>query len=356
MEEEFVLVTGASGFIASHIVQQLQKAGYKVRGTVRSLQNEEKVKLLRNLCPDANYPVELVEAELTNTECWTNAVSNCKYVMHVASPVVLAEPADENELIKPAVEGTLNVLRACQEGKTVERVILTSSVAAVSCGFDVGGDKVYTEEDWTDIKMKDAGAYNKSKTLAEKAAWDFMKNLADDDKFELVVMNPVVVLGPVLSGPITPSMEIPKRLMEKQIPMLAPLNFACIDVRDVAAAHVNGLTNPEAVGKRHILSTSNLWFKDIAEILVKEFKGQGYDIPTMTAPYPLLWLFARFDKSAKRLLTSVGKVTKFNNDRMVSVLGIKPRPLEETLLDMCYSMIEDGKIKKTTGYKGPPIK
>ena len=345
-----MLVTGASGFIASHIVQQLQKAGYKVRGTVRSLKNEEKVKPLRELCPDAKYPLELVEADLTKSEGWVEAVTGCKYVMHVASPFPAANPVNEDELIKPAVDGTLYVMKACKEAKCVKRVILTSSTVAVCDGFDAGDQ--YTEEDWTDPNRPGLRAYNKSKTLAEKAAWDFVEDLAEEQKFELVVMNPSFVMGPVLCGSFTTSMEIPKRLLEKQMPMLAHINFALVDVRDVAAAHIAGMTLPEAAGKRHILCSGNMWMKEMAECLVKEFKPQGYNIPTMVAPYAFLWLASFVDKSVRLLLPTVGKVTKLNNQRMVSILGVTPRPMEETLIQMCYSMIETGKIKKTTGYKG----
>ena len=351
-----MLVTGASGYIATHIVQQLQKAGYKVRGTVRSLKNEEKLKPLQELCPDAKYPLELVEADLTKSEGWVEAVTGCKYVMHVASPFPAENPANEDEIIKPAVDGTLYVMKACQEAKCVKRVVLTSSVVAVSNGFEVGGEKEYTEADWTDLKRPGIIAYNKSKTLAEKAAWDFVEGLAEEEKFELVVMNPAFVMGPVLCGSFTTSMEVPKQLLEKQTPMLARVSFGLVDVRDVAAAHIAGMTVPEAVGKRHILCAGNMWLKEVAECLVKEFQPQGYNIPTKVAPYALLWLMARFDKTVKLLLPSVGKVTKLNNQRMVSVLGVTPRPMEDTLIEMCYSMIEGGKIKKTVGYKGATSK
>ena len=351
-----MLVTGASGYIATHIVQQLQKAGYKVRGTVRYLKNEEKLKPLQELCPDAKYPLELVEADLTKSEGWVEAVTGCKYVMHVASPFPAENPANEDEIIKPAVDGTLYVMKACQEAKCVKRVVLTSSVVAVCNGFEVGGEKEYTENDWTDHKRQGLTAYTKSKTLAEKAAWDFVEGLEEEEKFELVVMNPAFVMGPVLCGSFTTSMEVPKRLLEKQIPMLAHVNFGLVDVRDVAAAHIAGMTVPEAVGKRHILCAGNMWIKEMAECLVKEFQPQGYNIPTKVAPYAILWLMARIDKTVRVVLPTVGKVTKLNNQRMVSVLGVTPRPMEDTLIEMCYSMIEGGKIKKTSRYKGATSK
>ena len=155
-----VLVTGASGFIATHVVQQLQRQGYKVRGTVRSKTNEKKVKPLLSLCPNAEHELELVEADLMKPDGWNEAVADCSYIMHIASPFPNAEPRDENELIKPAVEGTLQVLRACREAKCVKRVVLTSSVVSISGGFEES-DKAFTEADWTDVKTCKMGLCQK---------------------------------------------------------------------------------------------------------------------------------------------------------------------------------------------------
>ena len=347
-----VLVTGASGYIATHVVQQLLQQGYMVRGTVRSKSNEKKVKPLMNLYPEAKHPLELVEADLMKADGWAEAVADCKYVLHIASPFPNAEPRDENEVIKPAVDGTLQVLKAVKEAGCVKRVVLTSSVAAVSGGFQ-GGENVFTEEDWTDEKtVKEA--YVKSKTLAEKAAWDFVKELPEDNKFELVTINPSYVMGPVLCGSFTTSMEVVKRLLDRDMPMLPRINFAIVDVRDVAACHLAAITVPEANGKRHIANAASLWFQDMAVILDKEFRSQGYNVPTSNCPYPLLWMIARFDKTLRMILPSVGHITKIDNGRMQNVLGVKPRPVEQTLVDMAYSMIENGTAKKTPQYSGPP--
>ena len=168
---QLILVTGASGYIATHVVQQLQQQGYRVRGTVRSLQNATKVAPLRELCPGSKYPIELVEADLMKPDSWPLAVKDCHYVMHVASPFPADNPRHEDDLIKPAVDGTLNVLRACQDAGTVKRVVLTSSVASVA-RTDTASKAVKTEADWTDTNNMKC-AYAKSKTLAEKAAWDY---------------------------------------------------------------------------------------------------------------------------------------------------------------------------------------
>ena len=345
-----VLVTGSSGFIATHVVQQLQQQGYKVRGTVRSKSNEKKVKPLLSLCPNAEHELELVEADLMKPDGWPEAVTGCDYVMHMASPFPSEEPDDENEVIKPAVEGTLQVLRACKEVKCVKRFVLTSSCAYIHGSYDKTNEECYTEEDWTNVETSKQ-AYYKSKTLAEKAAWDFVKDLADDEKFELVTVNPSLVLGPVLCGTFTTSLEVIKRLLCREVPFLPRLSFPIVDVRDVAACHLATMTVPEASGHRHIAYCQSLWFTDVAAILEKEFKGQGYKVPTSTAPYPLLWIMGRFDKSVRSMLPSIGKVLNHSNSRMKNVLSVQPHPTEETILDMAYSMIESGFINKTKDYK-----
>ena len=343
-----VLVTGASGYIGTHVVQQLQEQGYRVRGTVRSMQNPSEVEPLRQVCPQAKYPVELVEADLLTADSWPPAVEDALYVIHMASPVPLYNPRREDEVIKPAVEGTLNVLRACHATGGVKRVVLTSSCMAVSAGVP-GEHAVYTEADWTDpekVKM----TYMKSKTLAERAAWDYHSQLTEPDRFELAVINPALVMGPPLCGVVGTSMEMIRRLMHHETSMVPRVNFPLVDVRDVAAAHVAAMTVPEAAGHRHIVCAENLWYADIAGILASEFQPQGYKVPTAVCPDALLWLHARFNRSSKMILPSVGKVAKLDNGRMENVLGIKPRDVKEALLDMCYSLIEQGFVKKTSKY------
>ncbi|KAL8593570.1 hypothetical protein ACOMHN_024273 [Nucella lapillus] len=385
-ESSLVLVTGASGYIATHVIKQLQDAGYKVRGTVRSLSDEAKVKHLNDLCPEAAFKLELVEADLTKPESWEAAVKGVTYVIHVASPFPTNQPKDENEVIQPAVEGTQSVLKACVAAKTIKRVVLTSSCVAVNWS-NTASDKVHTEEDWSDTESLDAyaksktlaekaawdfikelpgwgerhywsdteslDAYAKSKTLAEKAAWDFIKELPDEDKIELAVINPAYVMGPVLHGSQCTSMEVIKRLMERSMPACPKLNFAIVDVRDVAMAHVKAMTLPEAAGHRHLILNTNMWMKEIAQLLAKEFKPQGYSVPTMNCPYFALWMSALFDKTIKMILPQVNKVHRFDNKRMKEVLGIEPMEVKETVIEMAYSLIENGFIKKTKKYRGP---
>jgi len=333
MSEE-VLVTGASGFIATHVVKQLQAAGYKVRGTVRSLKNDDKVAPLRQLCPDAKYPIELVEADLLNPDSWEKAVKGCKFVMHTASPLPLPGTSKdpENEVIKPAVEGTNNVLKACLKAK-VKRVVVTSSVAAITETGDFTGRKA-TEADWTDPDK--APPYTKSKTLAEKAAWDLVANQPDGEKMELSVVNPVFVLGPPLcGGGGGASITLTKMMIIGDLKEVPASNIGIVDVRDVARAHLKAMTLPEAAGKRFIVTSRPAYMIEIANIFSGEFKKYGYNCSDV----------------GKR---EGGSNVDVDNTRMKKVLGIEQRPIEETIIAMGYGLIERGFVKKTDKYTGVP--
>lgn len=205
-----VLVTGISGFIASWVAHGALKLGYRVRGTVRSLKNEDKIKHLRDLCPGSVHKVELVEADLLDEKSWEAAVVDCDYILHVASPFVIDEPKNPNDLILPAINGTLNVLKAVsKQTKLPKRVVVTSSTASIAYGTDPT-NRVYTDKDWTvpDSKEFPITAYTKSKVLAERAAWDFVDKLPADRRFELATINPTLVQGPMLSGSQCSSAEI----------------------------------------------------------------------------------------------------------------------------------------------------
>lgn len=209
-----VLVTGISGFIASWVAHGALKLGYRVRGTVRSLGNEDKVKHLRDLCPGSKHKVELVEADLLDEASWDNAVVGCDYILHVASPFSTVEPKDPNDLILPAVNGTLNVLRAASKlDKPPKRVVVTSSSAAVLYGTNPK-DHTYTDADWTvpDSAEFPLTTYIRSKYLAEKAAWEFVESLPAEKKFELCTINPTFVQGPMLSGSQCSSADIVKQV------------------------------------------------------------------------------------------------------------------------------------------------
>ena len=305
------------------------------------------VKPLLELVPNAKYPLRLVEADLSKPESWAEAVKRCTYVLHVASPLLL-NITDEDAIIRTAVEGTTNVLQACADAGTVKRVVVTSSVVAVSCGLagNPGNppDYIYSEKDWSPEAA--CAPYDKSKLKAEQAAWEFVKNLDEKKRFELAIVHPAYVQGPLLSassGEV--SKEFCERLLNNKMPALPDLNFPVVDVRDVAAAHIAAMEKSEAVGNRHILSNCILHVTEIAKVINDEFQSQGYTIPTQVLPKSV------DIPDMKRML---GKRVLYNNERMVKVLGIQPRAVKESIIDTCYSLIELGLAEKTPGYRGHP--
>ncbi|CAG5128697.1 unnamed protein product, partial [Candidula unifasciata] len=335
-----VLVTGASGFVATHVIKQLQEAGYRVRGTVRNLKDEQKKKHLYKLCPSARHQLELAEADLLNPQSWIEAAQGCTYIHHVASPLPVENPKHEEEVIRPAVEGALNVLRAAAAVGTVKRVVMTSSVVAVA-----GGNKTpYTETDWVDPSQPGILAYSKSKILAERAAWDYVQHLPENQKLEFVVVNPGFIVGPTLHGSPGSSIWIIAQLLERKMPMCPKLSFPTVDVRDVALAHVRCMTTPEAT----------LWIVEIAAILDKEFKSQGYNVPTKQLPDGVLTFVSLFNKLLRTARLVSGKPFLLDNSRMTQILGIDPVDVNKSLIDMGYSMIENGFVQKSSKYRGPP--
>lgn len=331
-----VLVTGASGFIGMHCILQLLEQGHNVRGTVRSLAKADTLyALFQKHAPDASR-LKLVEADLLQDRGWAEAASGCDFMLHVASPLPLAEPKHEDELILPAREGTLRVLRAAHQAG-VRRVVLTSSVAAVVHGHS-NEDIIFDESVWSNPDGK-LGAYPKSKTLAEKAAWDFVNQ--PEVTMELATINPSYVLGPVLDAQKTSaSAAVVLTILRRDYPAVPRLNLGVVDVRDVAAAHLAAMTVPEAAGKRFICSVDNLWMQEIAQILQTHFGPKGYKIPTRTLPDFLLRLVALFDPTAALVVGGLGKVTHLSNRQIKDVLHWQPHSAEEAVVSMAQSLID----------------
>lgn len=358
-----VLVTGVTGYVGAHVAQQLLLHGYQVRGTVRSTSDEEKLNKIRDQITEGlqtthtNLPeLEFFEADLLKEDVWPQAVAGCQYVCHVASPFPLIIPTDPDTLIKPAVDGTLFVLRAASNDGNVKRLVLTSSLAAVhdvkTLDAKSDPDKVYNEDDWVDEDKVEA--YSKSKILAEKAAHKFIEDLPQEDgkkKLELVVINPSYVLGPMLTDSLSTSVLGIKRLLDKSTPAVPKFNMAICDVRDVALAHVKALESPEHVGKRFLIVSECKWMKDIAKMIQKELKPFGYFVPTMTVPSTLVWLSSFVDKSTQMVAARLDREFKLDNKRMVEELKITPTETEKTVIDTCISLIEKGIIRPTRKYK-----
>jgi dihydroflavonol-4-reductase len=315
-----VLVTGASGFIAGHCIDELLAHGHTVRGTVRS--------------PAQRADVELVRADLARDEGWAEAVAGCDVVLHVASPFPAAVPRDEDELIRPAVDGTLRVLRAAAASGTVRRVVLTSSVAAVQEGHP--DDHVCDESDWSDPAR--CAPYAKSKTLAERAAWAF----AEEHDLELTVINPGFVLGPLQHPHVTTSTETVRRLLVRDMPAVPRLGFVPVDARDLAVAHRLAAESPKAAGRRYICAGEHAWLGDMARMLADEYNPRGYRVPTGTLPRWAMWLAGRFDPTIRLALPFVGRTQRVTAARARDELGWTQRPLRDTVVDTAQSMIDLG--------------
>lgn len=335
-----VLVTGATGFVAGHVIVELLAHGYAVRATVRDLADTRKRAHLADLAARSGADLEFVAADLTGDAGWAAAVSGCAKVLHVASPFPAAPPADEKELIRTAVDGTLRVLRACAADPGVERVVVTSSLAAVAHGHR--DNAVRTEADWTVVER--SPAYQRSKTLAERAAWEFAAGLPAARGFELVVVNPGMVLGPLLSPETSTSHEPVRRLLSGATPGVPRVGWSVVDVRDLAVAHRLALEKPQAAGKRFLCAGPHLWMGEMAEILAAEFGPRGFRVPTRPLPGWLVRGVALFDRSLRLTVPTLGRVERVSAERAHRELGWSMRPVEETLRDTAESLLRQGVV------------
>jgi len=329
-----VLVTGISGFVGQHCAAELLKKGYAVRGSVRSLSKTDEVVngIKKEIDPKDN--LEFCELDLMKDAGWDKAMEGCDYVLHVASPFVVKVPKDENELIKPAVDGTLRALKAAKKAG-VKRVVLTSSTVAMH-GGQTGLIKL-NQDSWTNLNAKNVTAYFKSKTLAEKSAWEFIKNQTGENKLELVVINPGPIYGPTLTGNLAPeAMDFFRKLITGQVPMLPRASSVMSDVRDVATIHLAALENEKANGKRFIVTTEKPQaIQQIGEIL----KSNGYDkVSTKLAPTFLLKFIANFNDEMKGMLPFVGNTIEADVSETMKTFNWKPIPFEKTVLDTAKSV------------------
>ena len=337
-----VLVTGGSGFIGSHCILQLLAAGHEVRTTVRNLLREGDVRaLLRQGGTEPGGRLRFFEADLTSDGGWREAVSGCEYVLHVASPFPSTVPKDENELIVPAREGALRVLRAARDAG-VKRVVLTSSFAAVGYGH-APQTAPFNESDWTDPSGSDVMPYTKSKTLAERAAWDF---IGREGGLELAVVNPVGVFGPVLGADYATSILFVQRLMDGALPGLPRMSFGVVDVRDVADLHLRAMTNPAAKGERFLAVAGDfLWIVEIARILKARMGGTAKRVPTRQLPNWLVRLAALRDPAVKQIVPELGKWKNATSDKARRVLGWAPRRREDAIVATAESLVRLGLVK-----------
>lgn len=342
MSGERVLVTGGSGFVGVHCILALLNAGYRVRTTVRSRYREPDVRAM--LAKGGAEPGDALEfhiADLTSDEGWADAAVGCTYVLHVASPFPSGEPKDANELIIPARDGALRVLKAARDAG-VKRVVMTSSFAAIGYGTEKL-TRPYTEDDWTD-PTTDVSAYVKSKTIAERAAWDFITSEGadrDGKALELAVVNPVVILGPALGTDTSTSISLVTQLLKGAAPGLPNLSFGIVDVRDVADLHVLAMTSPAANGER-FLATSDvlLTVPQMADILRERLGDLGRKIPKRALPNWVLRLAATVVPPLREFTRRLDNHREVSNAKAKTLLGWSPRPNEEFLVDTARSLVE----------------
>jgi nucleoside-diphosphate-sugar epimerase len=343
MSEDLVLVTGGSGFVAVHCIDQLLRAGYRVRTTVRSLTREPDVRaMLSTAGTPRQEHLTFGAADLTQDAGWPEAVAGCRFVLHVASPFPASSPKHEDELIVPAREGALRVLRAARNAG-VQRVVLTSSFAAIGYGHKPQ-DLPFDETSWTNVDGPGVSAYAKSKTLAERAAWDFIAHEGGD--LELSVVNPVGIFGPTFGPDYSTSILIVQRLLDGDVPICPRISFGVVDVRDVADAHLRAMTSPAAKGQRFLaVAGESISLLDLAKILRNRMGRVGRRLPTRQLPDWIVRLFALFIPDMKAIAPELGSKKKISNAKSRLVLGWAPRSNEEAIAASGESLAELGLLK-----------
>jgi nucleoside-diphosphate-sugar epimerase len=337
-----ILVTGGSGFIAGHCLLQALAAGHRVRTTVRSLSREAEIRarLQAAGCRQLDA-LSFVAADLGRDEGWAEAVAGCEHVLHTASPFPEGVPRHEDELIVPAREGTLRVLRAAR-GAGVRRVVVTSSFAAVGYGH-APRRKPFDETDWTNTAGPGLTAYVKSKTLAERAAWDFVTR---EGGLELAVVNPVLVLGPVLAGDYAASIVLVRRLLEGSVPGCPRLQMGVVDVRDVADLHLRAMTAPAAAGQRFLaVAGPFVTVRDIALVLRRRLGAAARRVPTRQLPDWLVRLAALADPGVRQIVPELGKSKDATGEKARRLLDWSPRSPEEAIVAAAESLLRLGLVK-----------
>jgi nucleoside-diphosphate-sugar epimerase len=332
---ETVLVTGGSGAIARWCIVELLRRGFSVRTTLRDPAREAEVRTSIATRVGPQDRLSFTVADLTQDDGWAKAAEGAQFVLHVASPLPDAEPKHEDDLIVPARDGTLRVLRA-SVAAGVRRIVVTSSVAAI--GYTAAPPSgTYTEAQWSDPASPQTPAYPRSKVIAERAAWAFVE--AEGGATSLAVVNPGMVIGPVLGSDPSISFSIVSRLLAGDMPAIPRLGFNFVDVRDIAELHIRAMTAPQAAGQRYIGTARFAWFADIARILRERLGPDAAKVPKRQAPDLLVRAFALFDPSLRSIVGDLGERTDYSHAKATTQLGWTPRPLEDSVADCARSLL-----------------
>jgi len=336
-----VLVTGISGFLGGHVALQLLRAGYAVRGSVRSLDRANKVRATLAAHGADTSRLEIVHLDLLSDSGWPEAMAGVRYLQHVASPLVIDQPRDRNELIRPAVEGTARALTAAFAAG-VERIVLTSSIAAIVYGH-TDYSRAFTTADWSEPDSRRTDAYPESKLRAEREAWTIAEAHGGRDR--LAVINPAAILGPLLDDDPGTSGELLLRLLSGAVPLAPRLSFSLVDVRDVAEAHVIAMTSPEAAGHRHILSERELSILELATVLRRHFPQFARRLPRSEAPDWLVRVAGLFDRRIGSNTAELGNHRGVDGSSGGALLGRPLIPAETAALATVQSLIAHGLVR-----------
>ncbi len=334
-----VLVSGGSGYIAGYLIRQLVNEGWMVHTTVRSLAKEAAV---RELLKVDNSRLKFFAADLNSDAGWADAMAGCSHVAHVASPLPMGIPKDANELIVPARDGALRALRAAKAAG-VQRFVMTSSVAAISYGRGRGVHH-FTEADWTDLSKAGISPYIQSKTVAERAARDWMA--AEGGAMVFCSICPSVVLGPVWSGDYSASVSVVKMLLNGRMSACPDIGFGVVDVRDVADLHVRALKAPNMAGERFIASGRFMKIREVADILRAQLGADASKVTTRNVPDWMVRVGALFNPLAKAVVGELGSVRNQSPEHAKQVLGWATRPVEQSIVDTARSLLDQGLIKR----------
>lgn len=331
-----VLVTGGSGYIAGVLIRQLLAQGWQVHTTVRDLQREPALRQL--LGAAGSEQLRCFAADLMHDAGWAEAAAGCSHMAHVASPLPVGVPRDPNELIVPARDGALRALKAARDAG-VRRVVMTSSVAAIAYGHGPGEHRL-TEDDWTRLEAPGIPPYVQSKTVAERAARDWVAR--EGGGLEFCTVNPSVVLGPVASADYSASVVIVQSLLQGRIPALPRIGFGIVDVRDVAELHWRALTAPGMANERFIACGGFLWLREIAAILRAELGDAARKVPTRQMPDWAVRLLARVSPAVRAAASELGTVRHQDAGHARDVLGWMPRSPREAILKTARDLITLG--------------
>ncbi len=336
-----VLVTGGSGYIASFCIARLLQEGWHVRTTVRSLSRANEVRASLSKLPVRGDRLTFAAADLKSDKGWSEALGGCNYVMHVASPLPSSSPKTDDELLRPARDGALRVLAAARDAG-VRRVVMTASTAAIAYGRG-GRSTPFTENDWSDeTNRADTSAYERSKTIAERTAWAWVKD--HGKHLEFTTINPGAVLGPVLGKDFSTSIEIVKKLIDGSLPGLPRFGWAFVDVRDVADLHYRAMLSSKAAGERFIGAGSFYWMSDIARTIQTRLPHLAQRVPTRSLPDWLLRPLSMFDPVVRERLFELGKERPVSAAKAKDLLGWLPRANDEAIVDTAQSLLAQGLV------------